>query len=103
MSLLAGCLVGIWFLVLTALNAVLPADPAVLQIRSALFPAGTVMILVWIFASLHATFYGLIRERFAAQLGLTRADYEVVDARREVARAKAEKALGRARNLGKSR
>lgn len=103
MSLLAGCLVGIWFLVLMAFNAVLPADPTALQFRSALFPTGTVMIFVWIFSSLHATFYGLIRERFAGQLGLTRADYEIADNRREIAKAKAEKALARARNLGRSR
>lgn len=101
MSLLAGCLVGLWTLVLHAFGAVLPADPAAIQIRSALFPAGLTLIGVWSFASLHATFYGLIRERFAARLGLTRADRETADARRLLAREKVEKALARVRRLRK--
>jgi hypothetical protein len=99
MSLLAGCLIGLWMLALQAFNAVLPADPVMLQIRSALFPTGLTLIGVWIFASLHATFYGLIRERFATRLGLTKKDYETVDARRVHAR---EKALERVRHIRKS-
>ena len=101
MSLLAGCLIGLWMLALQAFAAVLPADPAMIQIRSALFPTGLTLVGVWIFASLHATFYGLIRERFAARLGLTRTDYETADARRLLAREKAEKALARVRRLRK--
>ncbi|WP_346906563.1 4-hydroxy-3-methylbut-2-en-1-yl diphosphate synthase [uncultured Roseibium sp.] len=102
MSLLAGCLIGLWMLALQAFNAVLPADPVMLQIRSALFPTGLTLIGVWIFASLHATFYGLIRERFATRLGLTKKDYETVDSRRVQAREKAAKALERVRHIRKS-
>ncbi|WP_346892476.1 4-hydroxy-3-methylbut-2-en-1-yl diphosphate synthase [uncultured Roseibium sp.] len=101
MSLLAGCLIGLWMLVLQAFNAVLPADPVMIQVGSALFPTGLILIGVWIFASLHATFYGLIRERFAARLGLTQTDYKTADARRLQAREKAEKALARVRRLRK--
>lgn len=102
MSLLAGCLIGLWMLALQALNAVLPSDLVMTQIHSALFPTGLTLIGVWIFASLHATFYGLIRERFAARLGLTQTDYENADARRLHAREKAKKALERVRRLRKS-
>ncbi len=101
MSLLAGCLTGLWMLLLTALSAFMPADPLLAQVGSGLFPAGTMLILVWIFSSLHATFYGLIRERFAARLGLVRADYETVDASREAARTKASRALARARSMSR--
>ena len=103
MSLVAGCLIGIWLLVLMAFDAIAPADPVMVQIRSAIFPTGTVLILVWIFASLHATFYGLIRERFADRLGLTQTDYEIADARRQVAKTKAGKALTSAQVLRRRR
>lgn len=99
MSLLAGCLVGLWMLALTAFDAVIPPDPLFIQIRSAVFPTGTVLIFVWIFASLHATFYGLIRERFAARLGLKQQDYEQATAIRDAARRKANRALARVRTM----
>ncbi|MBS8261977.1 4-hydroxy-3-methylbut-2-en-1-yl diphosphate synthase [Roseibium polysiphoniae] len=93
MSLLAGCLIGLWYLALTAVGALTAGDPILEQIRSAVFPMGSMLLSVWIFASLHATFYGLIRERFAARLGLTRQVYEQADTSRQSAREKAEKAL----------
>lgn len=93
MSLLAACLVVVWALLLTGLGAFLPADPIALQIRSAVFPMGVMLISVWVFASLHATFYGLIRERFAERLGLGQAVYEQAEETSVAARAKARKAL----------
>jgi hypothetical protein len=99
MSLLAACLVGLWMLTLTAFNAVIPTDPVFLQIRSAIFPTGTVLIYVWTFASLHATFYGLIRERFAARLGLKQQDYDQAAEIRDAVRQKANRALARVRSM----
>ncbi|GGB38604.1 hypothetical protein GCM10011316_08300 [Roseibium aquae] len=93
MSLLAGCLVGIWALMLWGVGGLLPADPIWQQMRSAAFPMGTMLISVWVFASLHATFYGLIRERYAERLGLDRELMEDVEAHREAARNKAQRAL----------
>lgn len=99
MSLLAGALVGIWALVLWMSDGLLPASVLWQQIRSAVFPMGTMLIFVWIFASLHGTFYGLIRERFADKLGLRTEDMAKVEAQREGARAKAQKALEGARRM----
>ncbi len=93
MSLLAGFLVGIWAVVLGVSDGLMPASVLWQQIRSAVFPMGTMLILVWAFASLHATFYGLIRERFAAQLGLRQEDLSKVEETRDAARARARKAL----------
>ena len=99
MSLLAGCLIGIWALLLTGLGGLVPADPLWQHMRSAAFPMGVMLISVWVFASLHATFYGLIRERFAARLGLRQADYLEANARRSAARDKARRALSTAKRL----
>lgn len=93
MSLLAGFLVFVWMVLLSISDGLLPASVLWQQIRSAVFPMGTMLILTWVFASLHATFYGLIRERFAQQLGLTSADYARVDERRAAARVRARRAL----------
>lgn len=99
MSLLAGFLVGIWAVVLGVSDGLMPASVLWQQIRSAVFPMGTMLILVWAFASLHATFYGLIRERFAAQLGLRQEDLSKVEETRDAARARARKALDGAQRM----
>ncbi len=99
MSLLAGFLVFVFGFVLSVSDAVLPASALWQQVRSAVFPMGTMLIIVWVFASLHATFYGLVRERFAEQLGLTEADYSRADAQRSVARERAHRALHGARRM----
>lgn len=101
MSLLAGFLVGIWAVVLGVSDGLMPASVLWQQIRSAIFPMGTMLILVWAFASLHATFYGLIRERFAAQLGLRREDLSKVEETRDAARARARKALEGAQRMNR--
>ncbi len=93
MSLLAAFLVGMWALALGVGDGLMPASAIWPQVRSAIFPMGTMLILVWVFASLHATFYGLVRERYADRLGLRREDLAEVDTRRTEARAKARKAL----------
>ncbi|KZM50994.1 4-hydroxy-3-methylbut-2-en-1-yl diphosphate synthase [Labrenzia sp. OB1] len=99
MSLLAGFLVFAWALLLGISDGLLPASVLWQQIRSAVFPMGTMLILVWAFASLHATFYGLIRERFAERLGLKPADYVRAGEQKAVASARARKALDRVQRL----
>jgi hypothetical protein len=101
MSLLAGFLVGIWAVVLGVSDGLMPASMLWQQIRSAVFPMGTMLILVWAFASLHATFYGLIRERFAAQLGLRQEDLSRAEAQKEAARERARKALAGAQRMNR--
>ena len=101
MSLLAGFLVGVWAVVLGVSDGLMPASVLWQQIRSAIFPMGTMLILVWAFASLHATFYGLIRERFAAQLGLRQEDLSKVEETRDAARARARKALEGAQRMNR--
>lgn len=99
MSLLAGALVGIWALLLWVSDGLLPASLIWQQIRSAVFPMGTMLIFVWVFASLHGTFYGLIRERFAERLGLRHQDLAKAEASRSEARTRAQKALAGARRM----
>ena len=99
MSLLAGFLGLAWGFLLSVSDGLLPANDLWQQIRSAIFPMGTMLILVWVFSSLHATFYGLIRERFAERLGLREEDYVQADAQRQVARERAQKALSGARRM----
>jgi hypothetical protein len=93
MSLLAAVLVGIWAFLLSVSDGLMPANELWQQIRSSIFPMGTMLILVWVFASLHATFYGLIRERFAERLGLKAEDYTQAEEKRALARGRARKAL----------
>ncbi|WP_269585148.1 4-hydroxy-3-methylbut-2-en-1-yl diphosphate synthase [Roseibium sp. Sym1] len=101
MSLLAGALVGIWALVLWVSDGLLPASLAWQQIRSAVFPMGTMLIFVWIFASLHGTFYGLIRERFVENLGLKTEDLAKVESSRANTRSRAQKALDGAQRMNR--
>lgn len=103
MSLLAAVLVGAWGLLLGITESLLSAGVAWQQIRSAVFPMGTMLLIVWVFSSLHATFYGMIRERFATRIGLRAEDLQQVEASREAAeakhRTKAQKALAGARRM----
>lgn len=99
MSLLAALLIFVWGFVLSMSDGLLPASDLWLQIRSAIFPMGTMLIFVWVFASLHATFYGLIRERFAEELGLKKEDFVQVDAQRQVVRERATRALAGAKRM----
>ena len=99
MSLLAGFLIFVWGFLLSVSDGLCPASDLWQQVRSAIFPMGTMLILVWVFSSLHATFYGLIRERFAEKLGLREEDYLQADAQRQVARERAHKALAGARRF----
>ncbi|QDG75179.1 4-hydroxy-3-methylbut-2-en-1-yl diphosphate synthase [Labrenzia sp. PHM005] len=103
MSLLAAVLVGAWALFLNLTEMVLAADALWQQIRSAVFPMGTMLILVWVFSSLHATFYGLIRERFATRIGLKAEDLQQFEETRSAAevrnRSRARKALAGARRV----
>ncbi|WP_305987941.1 4-hydroxy-3-methylbut-2-en-1-yl diphosphate synthase [Roseibium sp. MMSF_3544] len=99
MSLLAGVLVLGWGFLLSLSDSLLPASGLWQQIRSAVFPMGTMLILVWVFSSLHATFYGLIRERFAEKLGLRDEDLLKADAQRQASRDRAQKALAGAQRM----
>lgn len=103
MSLLAAVLVGAWGLLLGITESLLSAGVAWQQIRSAVFPMGTMLLIVWVFSSLHATFYGMIRERFATRIGLRAEDLQQVEASREAAeakhRTKAQRALAGARRM----
>ncbi|MBG6207643.1 hypothetical protein IWQ49_002299 [Labrenzia sp. EL_126] len=99
MSLLAALLIFVWAFLLSMSDGLLPASDLWLQIRSAIFPMGTMLIFVWVFASLQATFYGLIRERFANELGLKKEDFQQVDAQRQMARERATKALAGAKRM----
>ena len=101
LGLLAGALVGIWAIVLSVSDGLFPASELWQQIRSASFPMGTMLILVWIFASLHATFYGLIRERFAQRLGLGEEVYRQAEAKRAHSRERARRAVAGARRIGR--
>lgn len=99
MSLLAAVLIGIWMVLLYISDGLFPANEVWQQIRSAVFPMGTMMILVWVFASLHATFYGFVRERFADRLGLKQEDYTQAEEKRAAARNRARRALAGAQRM----
>lgn len=99
MSFLAGFLIGMLALLLAISDGLMPYSDMWQQIRSALFPMGTMLILVWVFASLHATFYGLIRERFAKQLGLREKDYLEAHRKRDAVRNRAQKAIASAQRM----
>jgi len=86
-SFLLACLIGIWALLLKGVAALTPDTTLFGQFRSAAFPFGAIILTVWVFASLHATCYGLIREKYAARLGLTRDLTLKAEAKREAARA----------------
>jgi len=93
MSLLAGFLVFVWGVFLNLCDRVVPDDTLLQQIGSAVLPMGSMLILVWVFASLHATFYGLIRERFAERIGLRSEDLTKAEEQRSAAKTRAQKAI----------
>lgn len=84
-----------WTWILSLLKAAFP-DPAVALAISAALPLGSVGVSVWLFASLHATCYGLVRERYAERVGLTSSQTEEARTRHDAAEAIARvKSLGR--------
>lgn len=105
MSLLAAFLIFVLGFILSIADGLMAGDPLWQQIRSAVFPMGTMLLFVWVFASLHATFYGLVRERFAARIGLRSEDLRQVEESRQAAEAKtkarAQKALEGVRRIGR--
>jgi hypothetical protein len=93
-SLLAGLGIGVLAGVLALADLFLSGTGPLAPLRSALFPMGAMVILTWLFASLHATAYALTRERFVEKAGLRMADAERAAARREAAqRDKARQAV----------
>lgn len=84
-----------WTWILGLLKAAFP-DPAVALAISAALPLGSVGVSVWLFASLHATCYGLVRERYAERVGLTSGQTEEARTRHDAA-----KAIARVKSLGR--
>lgn len=94
-SLLAALATGLWVgLVSLVGDAFVPATGLAAQLRSALVPMGAMVILTWLFASLHATAYALTRERFVEKVGLRMADAALAAERRaEADRRRARQAV----------
>jgi hypothetical protein len=84
-----------WTWILSLLKAAFP-DPVVALAISAALPLGSVGVSVWLFASLHATCYGLVRERYAERVGLTSSQTEEARTRHDAAEA-----IARAKSLGR--
>lgn len=102
----AGAAVGIWTLLLGLFDAALaPGGSGPLaQLRSALLPMGTMVIVTWLLSSLHVTTYGLVRERVARQVGLQQAEVERAERLRgERQRAQANRAVASVRDIGRWR
>lgn len=99
MTLLVGVLIGVWVLALSVSDGLLSTSALWPQIRSAIFPMGTMLIFVWGFANLNTTFYGLIRERFAERLGLSGDILKKVEACQTSARDKANRALSTVKRM----
>ena len=92
-SLLAGLAAGLWVGLVSLIgDAFVPATGMAAELRSALVPMGVMVIVAWLFGSLHATAYALTRERFVEKVGLSLADAERAAQRR----AEAERARARA-------
>ncbi|NRG17027.1 hypothetical protein HPQ64_04945 [Rhizobiales bacterium] len=85
--LACGLATGAWALLLFIADAFIPQGGMAAQLRSALFPMGTMAIVTWIFASLHATIYALVRERFAEEVGFSADDVKRSQALRTIATA----------------
>ncbi|WP_029058655.1 hypothetical protein [Stappia stellulata] len=103
-TLLAGLGVWIWSLLLILLGALVSDMGALAQLRSALFPMGAMVLVTWLFASLHTTAYALARERFAAQAGLKTAELAEAEVRRRKAtRETAARAVDAVRGLSDKR
>jgi len=93
-SALSGAGVAVWALVLSLADIFVSGTGPVAQLRSALLPMGAMVIVTWLFASLHATAYALARERFADEVGLKLAEMEEAEARRRAAhRSEARRAV----------
>ena len=73
-------------------------------LRSALLPAGIMVLATWLFSSLHATSYALARERFVTEVGLRRQEVERAEVARERARTHAaRRAVSSVVGLGRDR
>lgn len=96
LGLLSVLMTFIWIWVLGLIKAAFP-DPVVALAVSAALPLGSVGVSVWLFASLHATCYGLVRERYARRVGLSPRLSDEARARHDAARA-----IARVRNIGRS-
>ena len=94
-ALVAGLVSGLWVgLVWLVGEAFVPATGLAAELRSALVPMGVMVIVTWLFASLHATAYALTRERFVERVGLKIADAEhAAERRAQAGRDKARKAV----------
>ena len=94
-ALLAALVSGLWVgLVWLVGEAFVPATGLAAELRSALVPMGVMVIVTWLFASMHATAYALTRERFVEQVGLKIADAErAAERRAEAGRDKARQAV----------
>nr|WP_319384522.1 4-hydroxy-3-methylbut-2-en-1-yl diphosphate synthase [uncultured Roseibium sp.] len=99
MSLLSGVLFFVLVVLVFLGSTIVPQGKTTDAFFAMLVVFGTMLILVWAFASLQATSYGLIRERFARKLGLLAEDFARADAQRQVARERAQKALAGARRV----
>jgi hypothetical protein len=69
-------------------------------LRSALLPAGMMVLATWLFSSLHATTYALARERFVMEAGLRQQEVEHAEAARSHA---ARRAVSSVVGLGRDR
>ncbi|NBN80382.1 4-hydroxy-3-methylbut-2-en-1-yl diphosphate synthase [Microvirga tunisiensis] len=96
MGLLSVVITLAWIWVLGLVKAAVPDATTALAVSAAL-PLGSVGVSVWLFASLHATCYGLVRERYAERVGLTPGITDAARTRHEAAAA-----IARVRNIGKS-
>lgn len=92
--LACGLAMGGWALLLFIADAFIAKGGMAARLRSALFPMGTMVIVTWIFASLHATIYALVRERFAKEAGFSTDD---------VKRSQALKAIATAHRMSRNR
>ncbi|GGF00428.1 4-hydroxy-3-methylbut-2-en-1-yl diphosphate synthase [Stappia taiwanensis] len=102
----AGAAVGIWTLLLGLFDTALALGGSgpLAQVRSALLPMGTMVIVTWLLSSLHVTAYGLVRERVARQVGLQQAEVERAERLRgERQRAQAHRAVAAVRDIGRRR
>ena len=94
-ALLAALVSGLWVgLVWLVGEAFVPATGLAAELRSALVPMGVMVIVTWLFASLHATAYALTRERFVERVGLKITEAErAAERRAQAGRDKARKAV----------
>ena len=84
LSALAGVGVALWGASISLADLVVTETGPLAHLRSALFPMGAMVIVTWLFGSLHATAYALARERFVEEAGLRQAEVAEAEARRRM-------------------